>query len=185
MFTIKIPPLEIFDDELEEFRQFGADEITFEHSLYTIARYEEATHKPYYDTRSDEDNLFSYMPYMAIKPPKDPSAFFRIPQDELAKLKSWMEDSHTATWFSKDDDNSPEREIVTAELIYYWMTEYRIPFECERWHINRLMTLIQVCARKKSPPKQKSQAEIIREHRALNQKRRAERAARKKGLPHG
>lgn len=186
MFTIKIPPLETFNNETGEFSYYNEDEFTVEHTLRTIAAYEAATGKPYYDTKSDKDNLFEYLPYMIVKPPKDLKSLDRIPQNELQKLVQWMTSSQTATWFTDFRTNNnglggpPSNDTITAEIIYYWMTEYNIPFECDKWHINRLMTLIEVCARKKAPPQKMSKEETMQLHAQVNAQRRAERAARKK-----
>ena len=72
----------------------------------------------------------------------------------------------------------PERkghgEIITSELIYYWMVAFTIPFECEYWHLNRLFALIRICNIKNSKPKKMSRSEIASRNRELNAVRRAQ-----------
>ena len=48
-----------------------------------------------------------------------------------------------------------------------------IPFECEKWHLNRLMTLIRVVSAKNAPPKKMSKNEILAQQRRLNAERKA------------
>ena len=90
----------------------------------------------------------------------------------LAVVKDYIEDSMTATTFSKEQRGRRGREIVTAEIIYYWMISHQIPFECQKWHLNRLMTLINVCSAKTGPQKKMSQKDIFAQNRALNAARR-------------
>ena len=90
------------------------------------------------------------------------------------EIGAYIEDSKTATWFS-DENNRPTSEIVTSELIYYWMTAFNIPFECQKWHLNRLLTLIKICSIKNQPKgaKKMSRSSIMKQNSALNKARRA------------
>ncbi len=78
----------------------------------------------------------------------------------------------TATTFKKIERRGGKKEIITAELIYYWMILFNIPFECQKWHLNKLLTLIEVCARKNETPKKMSRREISAQHRAINKANR-------------
>ena len=79
----------------------------------------------------------------------------------------------TATTFKKIEKRGGKKEIITAELIYYWMITFNIPVEFQKWHLNRLLTLIEVCARKNEPPKKMSRKEISAQHKAINAANRA------------
>ena len=79
----------------------------------------------------------------------------------------------TATTITQYESSHGKREIITSEVIYYYMIAQNIPVEFEKWHINRLLTLIKVCAIKNDPkPKKMSKAAIAKQNRALNAARR-------------
>ena len=104
-----------------------------------------------------------------------PEVYLGLTADNITQVNAYIEDSMTATFFSEDTSGKRSREVVTSELIYYWMIALNIPVKFEKWHLNRLLTLIRVCNIKNSPPKKYSKGEIMRRNAALN-------AARKKQL---
>lgn len=112
---------------------------------------------------------------MTITQNVDPEVYNRLTSSNVRNVKKYIEAPMTATTFSKDGMGRRNQEIVTAELIYYWMIAMNIPFECQKWHLNRLMTLIRVCNIKNQPPKKRSSRDIMSRNTALN-------AARKKQL---
>lgn len=182
MILIKVPPLELYDEATNRFIYYDEDEIGIEHSLYTIASYEEATHEPYLSRTQTPDEIFpAYLPYMVMKQPKSQSSLDRLTNAEITKIKEYMNDSHTATWFNRanDEPSSSSSQTITAEIVYGWMFAYHIPMECEHWPFNRLMTLIEVCANQKAPQKTMSEKEVRDQYKRLNAKRRAEIKARK------
>ena len=90
----------------------------------------------------------------------------------IEKIEQYIVDNKTATWFNERDNTGGNKEIVTSELIYYWMIANRIPPECQWWHLSRLMTLIRICNIKNSPSEKMSEQETIERYRALNRARR-------------
>ena len=111
---------------------------------------------------------------MSINGEPDQNLIASISTEDKNRIIDYIEENQTATWFSKlDDKRNHQSEVVTSELIYYWMIEYRIPHEYEKWHLSRLLTLIEICNRKNSTPKKMSQAEIMARNRALNAERKA------------
>ena len=45
------------------------------------------------------------------------------------------------------------RETPASELIYWYMSQLGIPFECDKWNLNRLLTLIRLAAAKQNNQK--------------------------------
>ena len=109
---------------------------------------------------------------MTITQNVNPDVYKYIPSGDIERIRDYIDAPMTATYFSEDKTKKPSREIVTAELIYYWMISLNIPFECQKWHLNSLLTLIKVCDIKNSPPKKRSRRQILSENAALNAQRR-------------
>ena len=170
---VSIPRLELFDERASEFLTIDPCTITLEHSLVSISKWEAKWHKPFLkkDDRTYEETI-DYIRCMTITPNVNPIVYNYIPEEEYARIGAYMEDPMTATWFKKTKTGG-SREIVTSEIIYYWMISLGIPFECQKWHINRLLTLIRVCNEKNSPGKKMSKRDIFAQNAKLNAARRA------------
>lgn len=180
--TLEIPPREMFDEKTSSFFYTPRTTLVLEHSLVSISKWE-AKHKKAYlyqeamleelQRRSKEEEL-DYIRCMTIKGPVDPNVYLALNGQELEKIKAYINDSMTATTVNTQSNRPPNREIVTSELIYYWMTALQIPFRpCENWHINRLIKLIEVAAaRNEAPKKMDPKAAMSRTH-SINVARRA------------
>jgi hypothetical protein len=114
-----------------------------------------------------------YIKAMCLDSKVPDDIFRKLTNENLETINAYIGAKMTATWFA-EAPKKPHRETITAEVIYYWMIALNIPFECQEWHLNRLLTLIQVCNQKNSPPKKMSQQEILARNRALNEQRRAQ-----------
>ena len=98
-----------------------------------------------------------------------------ISEKVIREINAYIAAPMTATVIREYGVNKPNREIVTSELIYYWMVALNIPFECQKWHLNRLLTLIRICNIKNRPPDKSnrlSQRETLEQYAALNAARR-------------
>lgn len=173
MLHIEIPEREYFNDETSQFINLKSAELDMEHSLISLSKWESRWHKPFLDNKGlTQDEMVDYFKCMTISSKKiDPSVYYTLPSNIIEQINNYIENPMTATWFS-DENNSPSREIITSEIIYYWMIKLNIPFECEKWHLNRLLTLIRVCSVKDAPKKKMSQAEILERNRRLNEERK-------------
>lgn len=177
MLKITIPGIEMYDESKNEFTYTKDTTIQLEHSLVSISKWEAKWHKPFLATKEKtQEEGFDYIRCMCITQNVPDSVYRGITQDIVDEIQKYIEDPMTATTFSKEQEGAKKTgkgEIITSELIYYWMTALQIPMECQKWHINRLLTLINVCNIKNTPPKKMSKSEIYSKNKALNAARRA------------
>lgn len=172
MLPITIPANEQFDPRTGFFYDIPETTLHLEHSLATISKWESKWKKPFISREPKTVNeTVDYVRCMVQDEGYDPNVFLALTPDIIDRVNAYIEDSMTATTFRKENSR-PNREIVTSELIYYWMVALQIPFECEHWHLNRLIALIQICSIKNSPGKKMSKREILARNRALNAARR-------------
>lgn len=171
MLLLTIPPIEMFNEKTNEFVYSKETKISLEHSLVSLSKWESKWNKPFLskDNKTLEETI-DYIRCMTITQNVDPDVYFRLTDDNINTINKYIESPMTATTFSDNGRNS--REIITSELIYYWMISLNIPMECQRWHLNRLLTLIRVCNIKNTPPKKMSRREIMDRNAALNAARR-------------
>lgn len=174
MLQITIPAQEYFDERTEEFINVKEHTLQLEHSLISISKWEAKWCKPFLgsEEKSEEETL-DYIRCMTITQNVDPRVYLAIPTEELEKVKKYINSPMTATWFNDRDKKPPSRKVITSELIYYWMVANQIPFECEKWHFNRLMTLIRICGEKNQPPKKMSKSDrksLMAQRRAKGRK---------------
>jgi len=175
MFLLKIPDTELFDERTEQFISIKGQTLQLEHSLVSISKWESKWHKPFLDKREKtEEELLDYIRCMTISKNVDPKVYYAIEEDTLIQIKAYIDDPMTATWFTEDKTRRRgPQEVVTAEIIYYWMIAQNIPVQFEKWHLNRLLTLIRVCGIKNSPPKKMKKSQIHKQNHSLNAARRA------------
>ena len=173
MLTIVVPAVESFDPITETFFETKEQKLQLEHSLLSIAKWESKWKKPFLDkSEKTPEESRDYVRCMTITQNVNPNVYYALTEENYSEIIAYMEDPMTATWFS-DSHRPPSREIVTADIVYYYMTALQIPFSCEKWHFNRLMTLIRVCSEKNKPPKKMSRRSIMTQNQALNAARRA------------
>lgn len=178
MLKIVVPPAKIgeeFNEATSEFIPITTKEQTLqlEHSLVSLSKWEAKWRKPFLSNskRTMEESI-DYIRCMTLTQNVDPNVYKALTPQLLAEVSAYIDASMTATTISKNGNRSANSEIITSELIYYWMVSYQIPFECQKWHLSRLLTLINVCNAKNAPKKKMSQREIMARNRALNAARR-------------
>lgn len=175
MLKITIPGIALWDEDLEEFTNSDGFVLELEHSLVSLSKWESIHEKPFLGPESKTtEEVFSYIKCMIITPDFPPEVLSRLSQDNISEIQKYIDSKMTATWFNEPPVTKKSREIITAELIYYWMISLNIPIEFENWHLNRLFTLIKIFNVKNSKPKKMSTAEIAARNRELNAQRKAQ-----------
>ena len=178
MLKIRIKPNEFFDDKNNQFYIFPEKEVELqlEHSLVSISKWEAKWHKSFLSsTDKTNEELIDYIKCMAVNSSIiDERVYNLLEEDQVNAISAYINDPMTATTFREDPTKGHLRKTKTSEVIYYQMVALGIPFECQKWHLNRLLTLIRVCSEKNQPAKKMSNKEIANRNRALNEARRAQ-----------
>ena len=174
MLVLDIPETELFDEENDKFVYIKKQTIKLEHSLISISKWESKWQKPFLSKdKKTREEILDYIRCMFLTPLQDKNVILGLSVDDINKIMEYIDSPMTATTVTFFD-NKPKtkEETVTSELIYYWMITAGIPFECEKWHINRLFALLKICSAKNAP-KKKATKEMMNSQAALNAKRRA------------
>lgn len=183
MLEIYVQPMELYNEELGEFISTRGQTLQLEHSLISLSKWESRWKKPFMQQDMNgitNEEVLDYIRCMTISPNVDPMIYYSIGSNKqlVEQIKQYIQDPHTATTIKQKQGRGRSREIITAELIYYWMIDLGIPFECQKWHLGRLLTLIEVCSIKNTPDKKMSKAETFAQNRNLNALRRAKMGSR-------
>ena len=175
MLELIIPAYELFNEETQEFINEPERVLKLEHSLVSISKWEAHWNKPFLSNKKKTfDEVVDYIKCMTINQGIPDSAYLYLTEEQYAEINRYIVAPMTATTI-QEEQGEKSREIITSEIIYYYMIACNIPMECQHWHLNRLMTLIKVCNIKNQPPKKRSMREVMQSNTALN-------AARKKKL---
>ena len=173
MLTITIPARELYDNESEQFIYTKEQTLQLEHSLVSLSKWEQKWKKPFLSTKNKtNEETIDYVRCMTITQNVDPMIYNFLTDENLSAIHDYIDDPMTATTFSDQKNGKKNKENITAELIYYWMISSGIPFECQKWHLNKLITLIRVFEVKNNPSKKMSQRELMNRNRALNEVRK-------------
>lgn len=181
MLEIVVPEREMWDPVKEEFFMIKEQPLMLEHSLISLSKWESKWHKNFIgNDKKTPEEIRDYIRCMTLNKPNDDTVYLGLTEKNISDIADYITDSATATWFSdhKKMSSKRQKEVITSELIYYAMISYNIPHEFEKWHLNRLLTLIRICEEKNNPKKM-SKKEILNNNKLLNAKRRA--AMRSKG----
>lgn len=176
MLSITIKPKELFDERTGEFITFKGQTLQLEHSLVSLSKWESKWHKPFLDAiekgKLSPEETIDYVKCMTLSSNIDSETYNFLDGNNMKEISEYISNSMTATTFNDSSNKSGSKEIVTSEIIYYSMVALQIPFECQKWHLNRLLTLIKVCNIKNQPPKKMSTKDVMSRNAALNAARR-------------
>ena len=172
MLEITIPANECWDERTQTFVIIKEQTLRLEHSLVSLSKWESKWCKSFF-AREDKtyEETIDYIRCMTLNTYVEPDVYNYLTDENIKQIGDYISAPMTATTFS-DNKKGGSRERITSELIYYWMISLGIPFECQKWHLNRLITLIRVCSIKNSPGKKMTKMDIAARNKALNEARR-------------
>ena len=176
--TIPDAPEEtMWDESTEEFVTRpgckGAT-IQLEHSLISVSKWESKWHKSYLSTRERTvEEAIDYIRCMTLTKDVRPEVYEHLTVENIKQVDAYIKDPMSATTIKRKPGKGPTRKIITSEVIYSWMIESEVPFSCEKWHLNRLLTLIEVRNERSNPGKKMSPKSVMKNNAALNAARRS------------
>jgi len=174
MLNITIPSIELWDEKDQVFRTSPEYKLQLEHSLVSLSKWESKWKKPFLTSKDKSTGeTIDYIRCMTITQNVDPIAYSFIGKEVMQKVTEYIDDSMTATTFSQPKDKPTNKEIITAEIIYYWLVTFQINWEAQKWHLNRLLALINVCSIKNQPKTKMGRKEAQRTQRELNASRKS------------
>ena len=174
MLNITIPAIDGWDDDKQEFVDIKPSRtLSLEHSLISLSKWESKWCKPFISTKDKtQEEIIDYIKCMTLTQNVADDVYNRLSFENIKQINEYINAPMTATRFFNDKNVKTSREQITSEIIYYWMITLNIPFECQKWQLNRLLTLIRVCNIKNQPPKKMNRREILSRNAALNAARR-------------
>lgn len=175
MLEIVIPKQELWDEEKERFIRVKAQTLSLEHSLVSMSEWESKHEKPLLDRFKPQtvEERRDYIRCMTLNE-VDPAVYYALTKQDFNKVDEYMNSKQTATTFAKSNQRGGQ-QFITNELIYCWMSQFNIPYEpCNRWHLNRLLTLIKVCSEENKEPSKVPKGKAMEQQRALNEMRKAQ-----------
>ena len=179
MLKIVIPEREQWDEEKEVFIHTDKQVLQLEHSLVSISKWEAKWRKPFLknnDEKLSPEEFKDYVKCMTLTQNVKPEVYDSLTSDNTREISEYINSPMTATWFSEREKKSRiNKQVITSELVYFWMISFQIPFECQKWHFNRLMTLIKICNESREDPEKNkmSKRELMSRNRSLNEARKA------------
>ena len=186
MLKITIPGQELYDPEKNLFHYTKGTTLVLEHSLVSLSKWEAKWKIPFLslgqqrpgknpEKQLTPEQFLDYVRCMTLTQNVDPEVYNYLTRDNLNDIMKYIEDPMTATTISKQQQKkgSNQGRVITSELIYAWMAILRIPYEvCQKWHLNRLLMLIQVTGLEQEPPKKMDPKNVLRQNKSLNAARR-------------
>ena len=173
MLQLEIKPKEKKKKKAQEFVYTKGQTLQLEHSLVSISKWESKWCKPFLGKESKTyEETIDYIRCMTLTQNVNPKIYTMLSAENIMAVNNYIEAPMSATFLHESENKRPSREAITSELIYYWMISYQIPFECQKWHLNRLLMLIRVCSVKNTPVKKRSARDIMNQNAALNAARR-------------
>ena len=165
---------EFYQPNINKFIQIPSCTLTLEHSLISLAKWESRWQIPYFDNnKKTTAQDLDYIRCMVIGNVKNEHVFETLSVEDIIRIKEYIASPMTATTFQKKSRGNSRKEIMTAEVIYAHMFAHNIPIECQKWHLNRLLTLLRVCDLQNAPKEKMSKKQTALWNAQQNEARRA------------
>lgn len=175
MLTITVLGTELWDETVGEFSTVDDVVLELEHSLVSLSKWESKFEKPFLGSGEKSiEEISEYLRLMVLTPDISDDVMNRLDSQNIESINLYINSSQSATTFGEMPKTRGSGEVITSELIYYWMVAFNIPFECENWHLNRLFSLVRICNLKNGKPKKMSKGALAQRNRELNAQRRAQ-----------
>ena len=170
MLKITVPAAEFWDEIHEEFIYKKEQTLQLEHSLVSLSKWESKWNKAFLGKKEKTDEeILDYVRCMTLTQNVDPEVYTRLSAENYHAINAYIEAPMSATRFHEDKQSDRNKDVVTSELIYYWMISYNIPVDiCQKWHLNRLLMLIRICNAENKPPKKRSKRDLYRHYAEVN-----------------
>lgn len=166
---------ELFDENTSTFTEIPDTEIELEHSLLSLSKWESKFQKPFLSSNDKTTSeIMSYIKFMCLDDKINDEVFLKLSKDNIDAINEYINSPQSATTFGSMPQGRGRGEVITSELIYYWLVAFTIPFECETWHLNRLFSLIRICNIKNSKPQKINRQDLAARNRQLNEQRKAQ-----------
>lgn len=175
MLVITVNGEELYDERIQEFVSTEDVVLRLEHSLVSLSKWESKFCKPFLGPeKKSREEVLEYIKAMVVGEDIPDEVFSRLGHKNIEKINEYISAENSATTFVETPQQKARgrSEIITAELIYFWMISYTVPMECENWHLNRLFALLKVCNIKNSKEKPMSAHEVAKRNRDINAQRR-------------
>lgn len=173
MLTIRVPLAEKFNDDTQMWEVSQSFELELEHSLASVSKWEQSFEKPFLPTEKSPEETLAYIMLMSVDPKTPPEIFAKLSRENFEEINQYINAKMTATWFREEENQKPNRQVITAEVIYQWMIHHNVWLEAEHWHLNKLLTLLRVCTENAKPPKKMNRRDQIAQRQKLNAERMA------------
>lgn len=173
MLELKVEGMEFFNDDTQEFYTVAPVTLRLEHSLVSVSKWESKWKTPFLSAKDlTIEQSRDYIKCMTINQHVDPLVYASLTNSHMETVNEYIKEERTATTFDERRVGPPNRQVITSELIYFWMAQYNIPFECQKWHLSRLLTLIRIASIKNAPEKKMSKRAVLSKNASLNAARR-------------
>lgn len=146
MLPITIAGGELFDEVRRKFITVKPVTLQLEHSLISISKWESKWKKAFLSRAQRSSEEFQdYVRCMTMNAGVDPNVYLFLTQEHYADIQAYIDDRMSATIFRGETRQQGTPKARTSEQIYGAMVLLGIPFECQKWHLNRLLNLIHEC----------------------------------------